>query len=40
MIAYCPMIKPAQCGLTGTDHSIKVTETTKATISLVGDSKL
>ena len=26
MIAYCPLIKPSSCGLTGTDHKIEVAQ--------------
>lgn len=44
MIAYCPLITPTKCGLTGTDHKVEVTsdltEATAKTISLVNDDKL
>jgi len=40
MIAYCPLIKPETCGLTGTDHKIAISGTASKKISLVGDTAI
>lgn len=40
MTAYCPLIKPETCGLTGTDHKIVVAIGDSKKISLTGATKI
>jgi hypothetical protein len=40
LTAYCPLIKPETCGLTGTDHKIVVAIGDSKKISLTGATKI
>lgn len=40
LTAYCPLIKPETCGITGTDHKIVVAAGDSKKISLTGATKI